>query len=145
MASLDDKFDDLTITYMVEGDENVSDKKRTQVNQELTNESIERNYKFFTSSNSSSKGKILGLMAIVLLLTGAFAISFKLKFTNVSTNNTSASDCNQFQVRVEQNGHYVCRDCGVWEYGDLKLCEENSLSGRCRKTESGCYAFVFED
>ena len=145
MSSPDDKFDDLSILFISKGDPNVPESKKMDVNDKLRAKSLDDNYEIFSTLEKSkhSKWKVLSIFAVGALMLSGIFVAIKLQTNNVATQDTNASECNEFQIRINENGNSYCKDCPIWEYGDLSSCQKDSPTGKCKKTESGCYGFIW--
>ncbi len=145
MPDPQDKFDDLSILMMVKGDKNVSTADKIRVDMEIARKDAERNKALFDSMNANNhKGKILGAFLVGALLLSTLVIGVNLKTSDTGTQDTNASLCGDLEIPVLEDGNLVCKECSPLEYGKLDLCEKDSPTGKCKKSQSGCYMFDFD-
>lgn len=113
------------------------------LDQKMTYESAKSHKALFDSMDSSKNVYgALGMAVVAVVLVAAVAFGWTMSSSTSKDNDipvSSQQECGNYQVKVYTANGYYCEDCESGEYGKLDMCEENSETGECTVTESGCF------
>ncbi len=132
MSNLDDYQSDASAS-------SIDYEKQLRLDEKLNERDMKRHQGFFASL--SEKGKVqkaFASLVVVAALVSTGFIAYQDQ-RNQQIEDSSAYDCNEFQVKVYDTDSYTCKDCPFGEFGKLSLCQKESPTGICEQTGSGCF------